>query len=229
MAPLAVAASKSASAESAKQAPLVVLLHGLGRTRISMWLLASRLEDAGFRVYRIGYRSLDRSPDEIIDAISRQIDECCTGHLGELHLVGHSLGGLLIRAYLQENRIPHLGRVVLIGTPNQGAELVDRFRNNCLLSLLGPTTAALGSGSGSLPGRLSKPYYPVGVIAGVIQGDWNDHWLEGPDDGLISVEATRLEGMTDFIQVDSGHSMMRYNSEVARQTIEFLRTGRFLR
>ena len=193
-----------------------------------MWLLAARLEEAGFRVHRIGYRSLDRSPDEIIDAITRQIDECCAGHKGRVHLVGHSLGGLLIRAYLQQNRIEDLGRVVLIGTPNQGAELVDRFRDTWWLSLLGPTTAALGSGSGSLPERLCKPYYPVGVIAGATEGDWNDHWLRGPDDGLISVESTKLEGMSDFIQVDSGHSMMRYSSEVARQTIAFLRDGKFL-
>ena len=224
-----VAKAESPSAQPALQPPLVVLLHGLGRTRMSMWLLASRLEDAGFRVHRIGYRSLDRSPAEIVESVSRQINDCCAGHQGEVHLVGHSLGGLLIRAYLEENHIPHLGRVVLIGTPNQGVELVDRFSGNFLFSLLGPTTAALGAGSESLPDRLSRPYYPVGVIAGSTRSDWNDSWLEGPDDGLISVESTRLEGMIDFIMVDSGHSMMRYSGEVARQTIEFLRTGRFSR
>lgn len=224
-----VAEAESPPAAPAMQSPLVVLMHGLGRTRMSMWLLASRLEDAGFRVHRIGYRSLDRSPDEIVESVSRQINACCAGHQGEVHLVGHSLGGLLIRAYLEENRIPHLGRVVLIGTPNQGVELVDRFSNNCLLSLLGPTTAALGAGSDGLPERLSRPYYPVGVIAGATRGNWNDRWLDGPDDGLISVESTKLEGMADFIIVDSGHSMMRYSGDVARQTIEFLRTGRFSR
>lgn len=226
-APLAL--SNLSADELETHRPLVVVLHGLGRTRISMWLFASRLEEAGFRVHRIGYRSLDRSPDEIIDTVSRQINECCAGHAGRVHFVGHSLGGLLIRAYLQTNRVDALGRVVLIGTPNQGSKLVDRFRDTGLLSLLGPTTAALGTDSASLPGRLPAPYYPVGVIAGVNRGEWNDHLLPGADDGLISVDSTRLEGMSDFIEIESGHSRMRYNKDVARQAIEFLRTGRFLR
>ena len=221
------ALSNPSSDEPETHKPLVVVLHGLGRTRISMWLFASRLEEAGFRVHRIGYRSLDRSPDEIIDTVSRRINECCANHAGGVHFVGHSLGGLLIRAYLQNNRVEALGRVVLIGTPNQGSELVDRFRDNGLLSLLGPTTAALGTDSASLPGRLPAPYYPVGVIAAVNPGEWNDHWLPGPDDGLISVDSTRLDGMSDFIEIESGHSRMRYNKDVARQAVEFLRTGRF--
>ena len=126
---------------------VVVLLHGLGRSKTAMWLLASRLQDAGFHVERIGYRSLTQSPDEIVTDVSRKIDACCAGHRQKVHFVGHSLGGLLIRAYLQEHRVDHLGRVVLIGTPNHGTELVDSFRDSCLFQLLGPTTAALGTDS----------------------------------------------------------------------------------
>lgn len=79
---------------------------------------------------------------------------CCAGYAGRVHFVGHSLGGLLIRAYLQNKRMEKLGRFVLIGTPNRGSELVDRFRDNWHLSLFGPTTAALGTGSARLPARL---------------------------------------------------------------------------
>jgi pimeloyl-ACP methyl ester carboxylesterase len=215
--------------DDAAEKDVVVLLHGLGRTKTAMWLLAARLEDAGFRVERIGYDSLTQSPDEILTEVSRKIDACCAGHRQKIHFVGHSLGGLVIRAYLQEHRVEHLGRVVLVGTPNQGTELVDRFRDNCLFPLLGPTTAALGTDDASLPRRLSDPYYPVGVIAGVNDSGRNDHILPGRDDGLVPVESTRLEGMTDFIEVESAHSMMRYDKEVAGQVIAFLKRGAFSR
>lgn len=205
----------------------VVLLHGLGRSNSAMWLLAKRLENAGFRVERVGYSSLRQTPDEIVAEVSRQIRDCCIDRAPRLHFVGHSLGGLVIRAYLQDNRVARLGRVVLIGTPNQGTPLVDRFEDHCLFDLLGPTTGALGTDEASLPRRLTDPYYPVGVIAGVVDRPVNEPLLPGPDDGLVSVESTRLDGMTDFVLVEAGHSALRYDREVANQVIAFLRRGKF--
>ena len=206
---------------------LVVLLHGLGRSRMAMWWLADKLEDAGYQVKRIGYGSLMQSPTEIIEEVSTQIDACCAGHSRKVHFVGHSLGGLVARAYLQENSVEHLGRVVLLGTPNHGSELVDHYRDHGFFSLLGPTTAALGTDEESLPSKLEPPDFPVGVIAGALSSERDNPSIPGPDDGLVSVESNRLEGMKDFIQVSGGHSMMRYSAEVARQTIAFLRTGKF--
>ncbi len=213
--------------DDAAEKDAAVLLHGLGRTNSAVWLLAARLENAGFLVERIGYHSLTQSPDEILTEVSRKIDACCAGRRQKIHFVGHSLGGLVIRAYLQEHREEHLGRVVMVGTPNQGTELVDRFRDNWLFPLLGPTTAALGTDNGSLPSGLSDPYYPVVVIAGVNGSGRNDHVLRGRDDGLVPVESTKLAGMSDFIDVESGHSMMRYDKEVARQVVAFLKHGEF--
>lgn len=205
---------------------IVVLIHGLGRSNAAMWLLASRLEDAGFEVERVGYDSLDQTPDEILDEISAQISACCADTHRTVHYVGHSLGGLLIRAYLQSEQPANLGRVVLMGTPNQGTELVDRFRDRWWIHLLGPTASALGTDGNSFPASIESPYYPVGVIAGISDSN-NDHLLPGADDGLIGVDETRLEGMTDFIVLDTGHSAMRYDKEVARQSLFFLRNGRF--
>ena len=217
------------SREQASDREVVVLLHGLGRNNMAMWLLAQRLEDAGFHVERIGYSSLNVSPDEILEEVSNQIDSCCSRHHKTVHYVGHSLGGLLIRAYLQERRPGNLGRVVLLGTPNQGTPIVDRFRDQWWMKLLGPTTNALGTDSESFPNSLEPPWYPVGVIAGVASRGNNEPWLPGADDGLVTVEATRLEGMSDFIVLSTGHAFMRYDAEVARQTISFLNDGKFAR
>ncbi len=214
--------------ELASDREIVVLLHGLGRNNMAMWLLAQRLEDAGFHVERIGYSSLNVSPGEILEEVGSQIDSCCSRHHKTVHYVGHSLGGLLIRAYLQERRPPNLGRVVLMGTPNQGTPIVDRFRDQWWMELLGPTTNALGTDSDSFPNSLEPPWYPVGVIAGVTNRGNNEPWLPGADDGLVTVEATRLEGMSDFIVLRTGHTFMRYDPEVARQTISFLNDGSFV-
>ena len=206
---------------------IIVLLHGLGRNNDSMWLLASRFEDAGYYVQRVGYSSLHQTPDEILKDISSQINLCCQKHTQSVHFVGHSLGGLMVRAYLQNNKVDKLGRVVLLGTPNKGTEAADYFSNSWLMRILGPTAKALGTDDKSFPKSLEAPYYPVGIIAGEIKSKFNDHVIPGKDDGLVSVEATKIDDMTDFIIIKTGHSRMRYNREVADQTIEFIKNGAF--
>jgi pimeloyl-ACP methyl ester carboxylesterase len=222
-------AGSTPAVEHPGESEIVVLLHGLGRSNLAMWLLAQRIENAGYHVERIGYSSLNVTPQEILEEVTSQIDSCCAHHQKPVHYVGHSLGGLLIRAYLQEKRPDNIGRVVLMGTPNQGTPIVDAFRDKWWMKFLGPTTSALGTENDSFPGSLEAPFYPVGVIAGVANTRRNDAWLPGPDDGLVTVEATKLEGMSDFIVIRTGHSFMRYDQEVARQTVSFLRDGRFSR
>ena len=218
-----------AEAKARTEKEVVVLLHGLGRSNASMWLLASRLESAGFHVERVGYNSLDQTPEEILNDIAGQIGRCCAAHKRSVHFVGHSLGGLMARAYLQNHRVENLGRVVLIGTPNNGSEFADYFQDSWLMGLVGPTAKVLGTGENSFPKSLAPPYYPVGVIAGVHEYGASESVIPGRDDGLVSVEATRLEGMTDFIIIETGHSMMRYNQQVASQTIAFLKNGKYER
>lgn len=221
---LEVAAASRTSPESKA---IVVVLHGLGRSRTVMWLLARRLESAGFRAERIGYRSLRDPPEEILRVIGKKIADCCVGKSTELHFVGHSFGGLLIRAYLADNDVANLGRVVLIGTPNKGSEIVDVFRDEWWFKVLGPTARSLGTGSDSFAMSLPPPDYPLGVIAGKSTATRNEALLPGDDDGLVSVQSTKVAGMSDFLVVDVGHSMMRYDGEVADQTISFLKTGQF--
>jgi len=206
----------------------VVVLHGLGRGRSAMWLLGSRIENAGFDVVRIGYDSLREAPEEILADVVQQVDRCCRALATPVHFVGHSLGGLIIRGYLAAHRPANLGRVVLIGTPNNGTPLVDRFRDSWWLSLAGPTARELGTGPDSFPASLPDPDYPVGVIAGVGASVFISGLIPGDDDGLVPVESTKVTGMTDFILVDLGHALMRYSDEVARQTVAFLQRGRFI-
>jgi pimeloyl-ACP methyl ester carboxylesterase len=207
----------------------VVLLHGLGRSNLAMWPISDRLEDAGFRVVRVGYKSINRTPDEILDEVSAQIDACCLALEHPVHMVGHSLGGLLIRAYLAQKRPPTLGRVVLMGTPNGGTPLVDRYQDRWWLQMVGETALALGTGPDSFPSTLPPPDYPVGVIAGVAEPFDNESVIPGPDDGLVPVESTKVEGMADFVLIETTHSEMRRDETVSNQTVAFLKTGAFAR
>jgi pimeloyl-ACP methyl ester carboxylesterase len=206
---------------------IVVVLHGFGRSKTAMWKLSSHIKRAGFQVANIRYRSLSDTPEQISQDIDSQIAECCIGKSPKLHFVGHSLGGLMIRAYLAREKVGNLGRIVLIGTPNKGSEIVDSYGDKWWFKLLGPTAQALGTGHNSLTSSLPKPDYPIGVIAGISNAISNDKLLHRMGDGFVSVESAKIEGMADFIVVDSGHSMMRYNRNVADQTIQFLRQGHF--
>ena len=207
---------------------MVVVLHGLGRNPGSMWLLGSRIENAGFDVTRIGYDSLNEPPEQILAEVSRKIDACCAASEWPVHFVGHSLGGLIIRAYLAQHKVRSLGRVVLIAAPNAGTPLVDTYRDAWWMGLAGPTAKRLGSGADSFPRSLPAPDYPVGVIAGVSEIPVLKDVIPGDDDGLVPLASASLAGMTDFVIVKSSHSLLRYSWEVARQTIAFLRCGGFV-
>ncbi len=206
---------------------VVVVLHGLGRSKYAVWLLANRLQSAGYRVERFGYRSLHSTPEQILSRLHAMIGECCSSLNAKIHFVGHSLGGLITRAYLAQNRAANLGHVVLLGTPNKGTHLVDQYGDEWWFKLLGPTAQALGTNQGSLADTLPVPDYPLGIIAGVVSAVPNEHLLPGADDGLVTVESTRLEGMTDFVVIPTGHGTMRYSKSVAMQIVSFLKTGRF--
>ncbi len=215
------------NAAAATRKEPVVLLHGLGRNNSAMWLLTSRLEDAGYEAHQIEYDSFRSTPEQIITSVERAIAACCESFDRNLHFVGHYMGGLLIRAYLERHRPDNLGKVVLIGTPNQGTPIVDKYRDRWWMQFAAEAALSLGTDPSSFPNSLPDPYYQLGVIAGVKEGSMTEDRIPGADDGLVPVNSTRVEGMNDFIVVKSGHSGMPYDKTVAAQVINYLRHGQF--
>ncbi len=212
----------------------VILLHGLIRSPDSMSTMAESLEDAGFRVANTGYPSRDHTIDELAPkALKSGIDQCIktldANTESQIHIVTHSLGGILTRVYLHDHTIERLGRVVMLGPPNQGSEAVDELKGVPGFDVInGPAGSQLGTDADSVPRKLGAVDFEVGVIAG--SNSMNpllSHLLPDEDDGKVSVAATRVEGMQDFITLPVTHTFMMRDEEVLRQTLHFLIHGRF--
>lgn len=208
----------------------VVLLHGLCRTSASMERMAAALTTAGYVVANIDYPSrragVRQLSEEVIGAALKddKLAQCA-----KVHFVTHSLGGILVRDYFSRHRDPRLGRVVMLGPPNQGSEVVDHLKEWRLFQWLnGPAGTELGTDPESVPNKLGPVAFELGVIAGDRSVNWlNSLMLAGGDDGKVSVRNTKVAGMRDHLVVHTAHPFIMRNREVIAATIRFLQTGRF--
>ena len=209
-------------------AETVVLLHGLYRSERSMRPLEAPVSEAGFRVVNLDYDSRSQSPEAFVVALDAQLVDCCAD-APKLHFVTHSLGGIVTRAYVAAHRPANLGRVVMLAPPNHGSPLGDIVAGSAVLRfLLGSTAARLGTDPLSFPNALPAADFELGVIAGTAsRNPLGALMIDGESDGTVPVASTRLEGMTDFITVDSAHTYIMRSDEVAAQTVRFLTSGRF--
>ncbi|MEH6593073.1 MAG: alpha/beta hydrolase [Halioglobus sp.] len=194
-----------------------------------MAVMANAMESEGYVVKNIDYPSTDGRIEQLANTTIPSAHAACAG-AARIHFVTHSMGGILVRQYLSQKPIDNLGRVVMLAPPNQGSELVDYLAAVPGFSLLnGEAGAQLGTTEGSLPTEMGPVSFPLGVIAGT--RSYNPVYsamIPGPDDGKVSVVSTQVQGMTDHIEVVASHTFMMNDDEVIRQTVHFLRTGKFI-
>ena len=219
-----------ASTISLAAADCVVLLHGLARISNSMSELERKLTKTGFDVVNISYPSVKYEIEVLAsDAVGRGIRQCLANNPDQIHFVSHSLGGILVRYYFQENELEQLGRVVMLGPPNQGSEIVDRLLPVPGFGFLGPSGQALGTQEGNALSGLGPVNFELGVIAGSTNiNPLGFLFFEGPNDSIVRVENTEVEGMNAHIVLPVTHTFMMRNNEVIDNTIHFLKTGRFI-
>ncbi len=189
-------------------------------------------EAEGFAALNLRYCSMTNALPAIVDALEPEVRAFAERTEGAIHFIGHSLGGLLIRALLNRFRPAALGRVVMMGTPHGGSEWADlSLRLRLGGRVLGPVGNFLTTKRHPDDEALLCPVdFPLGVIAG--RTPWEPiipPLLPRPNDGTVSVASTRIAGMTDHIVMPVTHAFMPSNVAVRRQAIAFLREGRFRR
>lgn len=210
----------------------VVLLHGIARSSRSMLRMEQALQAAGYATLNPTYRSRLRPLEALVEELDPAIEAFAGAMPGQLHFVTHSMGGLLARGYICRHRPGRLGRVVMLGPPNAGSEIADLLGGTYPYRLFfGPAGAQLTTSQGAaLSELLGMIDYPVGVIAGDRALDpFGYLLLPGANDGRVSVASTRIDGIADHITLHVTHTMMMRNPQVMRQTLAFLRAGRFER
>jgi len=194
--------------------------------------LASRLVDAGFFLANIDYPSRKKTVETLAPLALEQGLAQCENKAGDgalVNVVTHSMGGILVRQYLRNKPAAISGRVVMLAPPNNGSEVVDKFRDVPGYEWLnGPAGRQLGTGEDSLPRTLGAAEFDVGVIAGTRSINLLlSQYLPNPDDGKVSVASARLEGMCDFMTVEVSHPFIMRNDKVIREVLYYLANGHF--
>jgi triacylglycerol lipase len=203
---------------------VVVLIHGLGRTPLSMSALWFAARRRGYRVINWHYRSTMHGIAHHAEAFARDVTPRLT-EAPRVHFVTHSLGGIIVRQFLASHTLSNLGRVVMLAPPNGGSEVADVMQR--VVTFAAPVRE-LGTSETSVPRTLPPATFPLGVIAGS-----RSHippfsrWINAPNDGVVAVERTKLEGMSDFIVLHRTHTMLPWSADSLAQVFAFLERGKF--
>jgi pimeloyl-ACP methyl ester carboxylesterase len=203
----------------------VIVVHGILRTSGTFAAMYPALGRAGYTVVEFEYPSTRFG---IVEAAGdlRQIIESLEG-IEEINFVVHSMGGLVVRAYLKEHRDPRIKRMVMLAVPNQGAEMADLLRwSYAVRFLLGPAVRQLVTDRNGLIPTLPIPDFEFAIIAGARghKSGFNP-LIPGDDDILVTVASAQLPGATDSMTVRSFHRLIPGNAETIDATIRFLQTG----
>ncbi len=220
-----------AEPHSAKMPECVILLHGLARTSKSMLPLSEQLRVHQYLVINVDYPSREFPIVTLAEkAIAPALANCRQHPTSGINFVTHSLGGILVRQYLSQQKIPELKRVVMLAPPNKGSQVVDNLKNLPPYDWLnGPAGQELGTDPTSIPSTLGAVDFDLGVIAGTTSVNLLlSLYLPNPDDGKVSVENTKIDGMRDFISLPVSHPYIMQDEAAIAQIIHYLHHGQFL-
>jgi len=190
-------------------------------------------EEQGYHVVNVGYPSTESSIETLAqEHLPSMLKECLEHESTHIHVVTHSLGGILLREYLSQEKIPQLGKVVMLAPPNHGSPLIDKFGGFKILQWIqGEAGQQLTTHVHGKPYQLNLQPYPfehLGIIAG--RHSLNPLYsalIPGKDDGKVPVENTKHPAMTDYLVLPTSHSFIMRDKEAKQQCLTFIETGNF--
>lgn len=205
----------------------VILLHGFGKTKSDMSPLKRYFESTGYHVICPALPTTFQSVKNCTEKFEQIFNEI-NGKYDRIHFVGHSMGGLIIRLFLSRNRVPELGRCVLISTPNKGTELASIPAHFFKFSLqIFESLEAFQPGGIKIPPPLNNPAPDIGVIAGNRNNLFFGRFIKRENDGRVPVDSVPFEGMKEFIVQPYNHKEIHHRQEVAKLVHRFLQEGTF--
>lgn len=221
-------ANVSANTNDGKE--IVVMLHGLARSDASFNKMDKSLQEEGYETCNISYPSTKYPVETLVEKfVLPEIKRCIKGKYKQVSFVTHSMGGIIVR-YMATQTLPFkINRVVMLSPPNKGSEVVDTLGELWLFKAInGPAGLQLSTSNDSLPNSLGKPEFELGIITGNKTINFIlSTMIEGDDDGKVSVESAKLEGMKDFLVIEATHPFIMKNKIAIEQTIYFLKNAEF--
>ena len=224
--PIGCSTAEHAASEvypAADDGETVVLVHGMGRTRASMFVLGMRLRSAGYQTVNFAYSQSSDALHEISGRLVEFVRE--NVKTSRYHLIGHSLGNIVIRDAFRSGYPSGLGRVVMLAPPNRGAEIAKILKDNAVFQLVTGSSGQQLADFAAFEAKLAIPKAPFGIIAG--GGATRNPLLSGDDDLLVGIEETKLPGASDFMVVDSLHRSLPKHPKTIEVTHRFLTRGYF--
>lgn len=241
-------AMTSQTQKTTQQKQLVVLIHGMARSSRAMNPLVQPLEKAGYQVLNVDYPSTKYpletlATQHVLPEINRYITN--QNYQGDIYVVTHSLGGIITRYIDHQLSLPHgvkIDKVVMLAPPNHGSEVVDTLGHlapfywvNGLVGRQLATKHATHPTLSSMPHQLTEkgqPSFTLGVIAGNKSADPAGAFLPNTPlghDGKVTVESTKLDGMSDHIILPYSHTFLMGKKSVQKQILHFLKHSSFHR
>ena len=205
---------------------LVVCLHGLWRSKWAMEPLAKQCVNSGFSCINLPYPSFRESLEEMVDRLDSLV-EVESQNYSKIHIVTHSLGGVIARRYLDQVDHEKCARLLMIAPPLQGSRIVDWLSGSPLRKILGPAGEFLSSEVMAHESDIISQAVESAVIMGdVVKIPLLHKLLKPQSDGIVCVDSGKIEGLGAFKIVHADHTMITCHPEVLASADHFLRTGK---
>ena len=206
----------------------LIFIHGIWSSRASFVQLAARVRKYGYKVHYFDYRSVTRSPEENAAKLNEFIESI---DADKIHLVAHSLGGLVLKHFMHNYSQPSIDKVIMLATPINGSDIAKTLNQHDASRLvLGRAVekALLGGAPAWPKGR------PLAMVAGnkgvgignVILG-LKDETFSELSDGVVRLEETMSDEVTHHCVIQESHTMMLFSKSVAKAVLHYLEHSNF--